>query len=303
MGGITDCGKYNDKETMKRVLIITLTLLCIVSCARKKEIDDQTLAKIFSEAYISNAYLGINYFNIDSVQIYEPILERYGYTPEDLRYTIGNFSRRKSAQLGRVLKDAEEQIKVFADIYEKEVVILDTIKNVAVRSMQRVVCKDSLISVKKLADTSKLKLVVEPLQPGMYSIRYRYTCEREKFKEKGKSKDLSLRGAINIETNNGIHKNNYSYNLRDEENIRRTITTDTASKRLVITFAKTADQSKKMKKPNVTVTDLVIEYTPEENLAIDSLFKRYIDIKIFDDVFFPAKDSLTLSADSTRVLQ
>lgn len=303
MGGITDCGKYNDKERMKRVLIITLTLLCIVSCARKKEIDDQTLAKIFSEAYISNAYLGINYFNIDSVQIYEPILERYGYTPEDLRYTIGNFSRRKSAQLGRVLKDAEEQIKVFADIYEKEVVILDTIKNVAVRSMQRVVCKDSLISVKKLADTSKLKLVVEPLQPGMYSIRYRYTCEREKFKEKGKSKDLSLRGAINIETNNGIHKNNYSYNLRDEENIRRTITTDTASKRLVITFAKTADQSKKMKKPNVTVTDLVIEYTPEENLAIDSLFKRYIDIKIFDDVFFPAKDSLTLSADSTRVLQ
>lgn len=288
---------------MKRVLIITLTLLCIVSCARKKEIDDQTLAKIFSEAYISNAYLGINYFNIDSVQIYEPILERYGYTPEDLRYTIGNFSRRKSAQLGRVLKDAEEQIKVFADIYEKEVVILDTIKNVAVRSMQRVVCKDSLISVKKLADTSKLKLVVEPLQPGIYSIRYRYTCEREKFKEKGKSKELSLRGAINIETNNGIHKNNYSYNLRDEENIRRTITTDTASKRLVITFAKTADQSKKMKKPNVTVTDLVIEYTPEENLAIDSLFKRYIDIKIFDDVFFPAKDSLTLSADSTRVLQ
>lgn len=288
---------------MKRVLIITLTLLCIVSCARKKEIDDQTLAKIFSEAYISNAYLGINYFNIDSVQIYEPILERYGYTPEDLRYTIGNFSRRKSAQLGRVLKDAEEQIKVFADIYEKEVVILDTIKNVAVRSMQRVVCKDSLISVKKLADTSKLKLVVEPLQPGMYSIRYRYTCEREKFKEKGKSKELSLRGAINIETNNGIHKNNYSYNLRDEENIRRTITTDTASKRLVITFAKTDDQSKKMKKPNVTVTDLVIEYTPEENLAIDSLFKRYIDIKIFDDVFFPAKDSLTLSADSTRVLQ
>lgn len=288
---------------MKRLLICILATLAIFGCARRKEIDDKTLAKIFRDTYITNAYLGVNYFNIDSVQIYEPILSQYGYTAEDLRYTIGNFSRRKSAQLGRVLKDAEEQISKMTEIYNKEVVILDTIKNVAVRSMQRVVCKDSLISVKKLADTSKLKLVVEPLQPGMYSIRYRYTCEREKFKEKGKSKELSLRGAINIETNNGIHKNNYSYNLRDEENIRRTITTDTASKRLVITFAKTADQSKKMKKPNVTVTDLVIEYTPEENLAIDSLFKRYIDIKIFDDVFFPAKDSLTLSADSTRVLQ
>ena len=280
-----------------------LILLSVVSCSRKKVIDDQTLAKIFSEAYISNAYLGIKYFNIDSVQIYEPILDRYGFTPEDFRYTIGNFSRRKSAQLGRVLKDAEEQIKKIADIYEREVVILDTIQNVAVRTMQRVVHKDSLISVKKLADTSKLKLVIDPLQPGMYSVRYKYNCTKEQIKEKkGKKKDLSLRGVINIETSTGTHANNYAYNLRDEENIRRTISTDTAAKRLVITFAKPADPTQKMRKPNITISDFIIEYTPEEKLAIDSLFKRYIDIKIFDDVFFSAKDSLALSADTTRVL-
>ena len=288
---------------MKRVIICMLILLSVVSCSRKKVIDDQTLAKIFSEAYISNAYLGIKYFNIDSVQIYEPILDRYGFTPEDFRYTIGNFSRRKSAQLGRVLKDAEEQIKKIADIYEREVVILDTIQNVAVRTMQRVVHKDSLISVKKLADTSKLKLVIDPLQPGMYSVRYKYNCTKEQIKEKkGKKKDLSLRGVINIETSTGTHANNYAYNLRDEENIRRTISTDTAAKRLVITFAKPADPTQKMRKPNITISDFIIEYTPEEKLAIDSLFKRYIDIKIFDDVFFSAKDSLALSADTTRVL-
>ena len=288
---------------MKRVIICMLILLSVVSCSRKKVIDDQTLAKIFSEAYISNAYLGIKYFNIDSVQIYEPILDRYGFTPEDFRYTIGNFSRRKSAQLGRVLKDAEEQIKKIADVYEREVVILDTIQNVAVRTMQRVVHKDSLISVKKLADTSKLKLVIDPLQPGMYSVRYKYNCTKEQIKEKkGKKKDLSLRGVINIETSTGTHANNYAYNLRDEENIRRTISTDTAAKRLVITFAKPADPTQKMRKPNITISDFIIEYTPEENLAIDSLFKRYIDIKIFDDVFYSAKDSLALSADTTRVL-
>ena len=287
---------------MKRVIICMLILLSVVSCSRKKVIDDQTLAKIFSEAYISNAYLGIKYFNIDSVQIYEPILDRYGFTPEDFRYTIGNFSRRKSAQLGRVLKDAEEQIKKIADVYEREVVILDTIQNVAVRTMQRVVHKDSLISVKKLADTSKLKLVIDPLQPGMYSVRYKYNCTKEQIKEKkGKKKDLSLRGVINIETSTGTHANNYAYNLRDED-IRRTISTDTAAKRLVITFAKPADPTQKMRKPNITISDFIIEYTPEEKLAIDSLFKRYIDIKIFDDVFFSAKDSLALSADTTRVL-
>ena len=288
---------------MKRVIICILTVLSVAGCARKKEIDDHTLAKIFSEAYITNAYMGIKYFNIDSVQIYEPILEHYGFTPEDYRYTIGNFSRRKSAQLGRVLKDAEEQIKQFADIYDREVVILDTIQNVAVRTMQRVVHKDSLISIKKLADSSKLKMVIDPLQPGMYSVRYKYNCTKEQVKDKkGKKKDLALRGVINIETSTGTHANNYAYNLREEENIRRTISTDTAAKRLVITFAKPADPTHKMRKPNITISDFIIEYTPEENLAIDSLFKRYIDIKIFDDVFFSAKDSLALSADTTRVL-
>ena len=288
---------------MKRVIICILIVLSVAGCARKKEIDDHTLAKIFSEAYITNAYMGIKYFNIDSVQIYEPILEHYGFTPEDFRYTIGNFSRRKSAQLGRVLKEAEEQIKQYADIYDREVVILDTIQNVAVRTMQRVVHKDTLISIKKLADSSKLKMVIDPLQPGMYSVRYKYNCTKEQVKDKkGKKKDLALRGVINIETSTGTHANNYAYNLREEENIRRTISTDTAAKRLVITFAKPADPTHKMRKPNITISDFIIEYTPEENLAIDSLFKRYIDIKIFDDVFFSAKDSLALSADTTRVL-
>ena len=288
---------------MKRVIICILIVLSVAGCTRKKEIDDHTLAKIFSEAYITNAYMGIKYFNIDSVQIYEPILEHYGFTPEDFRYTIGNFSRRKSAQLGRVLKEAEEQIKQYADIYDREVVILDTIQNVAVRTMQRVVHKDSLISIKKLADSSKLKMVIDPLQPGMYSVRYKYNCTKEQVKDKkGKKKDLALRGVINIETSTGTHANNYAYNLREEENIRRTISTDTAAKRLVITFAKPADPTHKMRKPNITISDFIIEYTPEENLAIDSLFKRYIDIKIFDDVFFSAKDSLALSADTTRVL-
>ena len=119
---------------MKRVVYILLTLLCVLGCARRKEIDDKTLAQIFRDAYLTNAYLGVNYLNIDSIQIYEPILNKYGYTPEDLRYTIGNFSRRKSAQLGRVLREAENQIAENAVDYEKRVVVLDTIKNVAIRS-------------------------------------------------------------------------------------------------------------------------------------------------------------------------
>ena len=293
---------------MKRVVYILLTLLCVLGCARRKEIDDKTLAQIFRDAYLTNAYLGINYINIDSIQIYEPILDQYGYTPEDLRYTIGNFSRRKSAQLGRVLKEAEKEIAEYAVDYEKRVVVLDTIKDVAIRSFKRMVYQDSLIEVKKRADTSKLKLVVEPLQPGTYSVRYKYTYNKKEEPKRKKSKkrpedELTLRGALYIETFGGSHRNNYSYNLRKEESIRRTLIADTSAHKLVLTFAKPSDARHKIRNIDLKVEDIEILYTPSEEMAIDSLFMKYVDIKIFDNVFFNTPtDSLPLPADTTRVL-
>ena len=293
---------------MKRVVYILLTLLCVLGCARRKEIDDKTLAQIFRDAYLTNAYLGINYINIDSIQIYEPILEQYGYTPEDLRYTIGNFSRRKSAQLGRVLKEAEKEIAEYAVDYEKRVVVLDTIKDVAIRSFKRMVYQDSLIEVKKRADTSKLKLTIEPLQPGTYSVRYKYTYNKKEEPKRKKSKkrpedELTLRGALYIETFGGSHRNNYSYNLRKEESIRRTLIADTSAHKLVLTFAKPSDARHKIRNIDLKVEDIEILYTPSEEMAIDSLFMKYVDIKIFDNVFFNTPtDSLPLPADTTRIL-
>lgn len=293
---------------MKRVVYILLALLTVLGCARRKEIDDKTLAQIFRDAYLTNAYLGINYINIDSIQIYEPILEQYGYTPEDLRYTIGNFSRRKSAQLGRVLKEAEKEIAEYAVDYEKRVVVLDTIKDVAIRSFKRMVYQDSLIEVKKRADTSKLKLTIEPLQPGTYSVRYKYTYNKKEEPKRKKSKkrpedELTLRGALYIETFGGSHRNNYSYNLRKEESIRRTLIADTSAHKLVLTFAKPSDARHKIRNIDLKVEDIEILYTPSEEMAIDSLFMKYVDIKIFDNVFFNTPtDSLPLPADTTRVL-
>ena len=293
---------------MKRVVYILLTLLCVLGCARRKEIDDKTLAQIFRDAYLTNAYLGINYINIDSIQIYEPILDQYGYTPEDLRYTIGNFSRRKSAQLGRVLREAEKEIAEYAVDYEKRVIVLDTIKDVAIRSFKRMVYQDSLIEVKKRADTSKLKLTIEPLQPGTYSVRYKYTYNKKEESKRKKSKkrpedELTLRGALYIETFGGSHRNNYSYNLRKEESIRRTLIADTSAHKLVLTFAKPSDARHKIRNIDLKVEDIEILYTPSEEMAIDSLFMKYVDIKIFDNVFFNTPtDSLPLPADTTRVL-
>lgn len=291
----------------KKLIVIFALLLCAVSltdCARRKSIPDQTLVDIFHDAYLTNAYLGIHSTQLDSLQIYEPILKKYGYSPSDLRYTIGNFSRRKSAQLGTVLQQVEDRLTEEARIYEKRVVVLDTIKNVAVRTFQRKVLQDSLIEVKKTADTANLRIIISPLQPGTYTVRYKYTND-----EKDKNK-YHYRATMWIENYRHERRSNYSFRLTNEESIRRSFNADVTSSRLILSLGEFEEikplgkkKGVKFRRPKLTIRDLEVSYTPNEKYAIDSLYKRHIDIRIFDDEFLTFKtDSLAPVADTTRVL-
>ena len=291
----------------KKLIVIFALLLCIVAltdCSRRKSIPDDTLIDIFHDAYLTNAYLGIRSTRLDSLQIYEPILKKYGYTPSDLRYTIGNFSRRKSAQLGTVLRQVEDRLTEEARIYEKRVVVLDTIKNVAIRTFQRRILQDSLIEVKKTADTAKLRIVISPLQPGTYTVRYKYTNgEKEKFK-------YHYRATMWIENHRKERRSNYSFRLTEEDQVRRTFSADRTSSRLILSLGEFEEikslgkrKGVKFRRPKLTIRDLEVTYTPNDEYAIDSLYKRHIDIRIFDDEFLTFKtDSLTPIADTTGIL-
>ena len=88
------CLLHNDKERreiMKRVLFILLAVaICAMSGCRKTTIiPDDTLADIFHDAFVVNAYIGEERLRLDTLKIYEPIFERYGYTAEDVVYTEG----------------------------------------------------------------------------------------------------------------------------------------------------------------------------------------------------------------------
>ena len=90
---------------MRRTLaIITLLAAAVLltDCRRKEVIPDDTLADIFHDAFIVNSYVGVERLDLDSLDIYEPIFDKYGYTSRDVRYTVANFSRRKSARLDAV---------------------------------------------------------------------------------------------------------------------------------------------------------------------------------------------------------
>ena len=82
----------------------------------------------------------------DSLNLYEPIFAKYGYTTADVQYTIGNFSKRKSARLSDVVEQAIKLLETEAEHLDREVSILDTIDNVARRTFRRTLYADSLAS-------------------------------------------------------------------------------------------------------------------------------------------------------------
>lgn len=263
-----------------RTSLLALLLLCAAACARHKIIPDKKLAQIFHDAFLTNAYVGNGRINIDSLNIYEPIFARYGYTTEDVYYTIGNFSKRKSARLGDVVELAIEQLEAEGKFYNREVAVLDTIDNVARRTFTRTVYADSLIRVRSLRDTARLRIAVDVL-PGEYNLRLKYLVDSLDRNEKG------LRGVVWLERKDSTRANVYTTTLRRNrtESFTRRFTVDSTHRRLRIDFL---DFREKPQRPSVTVTDLEVEYTPETRAAVDSLYRQQLDLRIFADEFLRA---------------
>ena len=296
---------------IKRILPILLltVLLGLASCQKKNVIPDDTLADIFHDAFLVNAYINDEHLNIDSLVVYEPIFNRYGYTAKDVIYTVGNFSRRKSARLGTVVEQAISRIEKESKIYDKKVVILDTIREVAVRSYSRIAYKDTLIVAKKRADSTALTIKISPIYKGDYQISYAYKCEDDLEKYN--------RSAIFYFTDeNGYRGISTSVKLRKSGLVSRTLQSKDNNRELVLELGKYTNLktsivtkrgkkiSKKERPPksqDLEIRNLKVIYKPEPDVAVDSLFNRYVNVKIFVDGFLIKTDSLALSPDSTRV--
>lgn len=264
-------------------LFAGLLLLLAAACARHKIIPDRELAEIFHDAFLTNAYVGDRHVNVDSLRIYEPIFAKYGYTTEDVYYTIGNFSKRKSARLGDVVEQAIDMLEAEGAYYDREVAILDTIDQVARRTFTRRVFADSSIYVGSLRDTARLRISLDT-QTGEYDIRFKYHVDSLDRNEKG------IRAMVWLERLDSTRVPPYTTTLRRgrEDSYTRRITTDSTHRSLHLNLLDFRD---KPLRPSVRVTDLVIEYTPPTAVAVDSLYLRQLNMRVFADEFLRAARS------------
>ncbi len=166
---------------MKIIRYILIALAVAVAagmsgaCSRTKTIPDGELKEIFKEIFISNAYVqsGNAALRPDTLDMYRPILERYGYTVEDMKYSIESFSRRKSMRVTDVISEAITELEAEEDHLRYLVAATDSVDVISQRMLRRLVREDSLIAVTRTADTARLTIDI-PVEPGTYQISYSY---------------------------------------------------------------------------------------------------------------------------------
>ncbi|MDE5706813.1 MAG: DUF4296 domain-containing protein [Alistipes sp.] len=267
---------------MKRLIRMLLLsgAVALGACARERIISDSELARIFRDAYLINAYTADQSVLTDSLEIYEPVFRRYGYTTEDVRNTIANFSRRKSAKLSDVVEQSIALLEEENDRYKYEVGVLDTIDNIARRRYTRTLLADSLIRVGTLRDTARLRIRMEDIRPGEYAVSFSYLID-------SLDDNRNVRALFWLEDAAGKHREESSNLLRRRmrSEIKRTLRADSSSRLLILELYRNGER---LKRPDATFYGLEIRYTPPAEAAVDSLYTDQLNLSIFADEFFAA---------------
>lgn len=267
------------KHTFTILLLAVVALM--TACNKPKEIPDKDLGAIFRDAMLVNAYLAINTgTELDSLRVYEPIFARYGYTAEDVQYTIHNFSRRKSANLSDVAEYMILLLDREANALNLQVAKLDTVENVARRRFTKVMLADTAINVRKEADSLRLRFVVEPVVAGTYNISAKYTLDSldkatgRRYRVYFQRRDSSERSIANglIQRRKGA-----SFDHRYE-----IMPDDTSYVRLVIEMAHFADRKQKAT-TRMLIHDMKVTYTPPLEKCVEKLFNEQSNMRIFSD--------------------
>ena len=275
---------------MKRLLLYLLvTLLFAPACRQHRIIPDSELAEIFRDIFLTNAYIQEQRPRVDSLMIYEPVFARYGYTTEDVQYTIGNFSKHKSARLGDVVERAIDLLEEEGLKLEHEVAILDTVDNVARRLTRRTLYADSVVHVRKLKDTARLRITVPVTEPGDYTVSLDYLIDSA-------DRNTLLRSAVWLEgEQEGVRRQPRSMALARyrREHFEHTLSADTSIRRMVVSFWN-FEGRRKRERPDIRLSDIRITLTLPADRARDSLYRQQLNLRIFaDDFLAPAKtDSL-----------
>ncbi len=266
---------------MKQLFCLLATLLVFTACNRPRTIPDDKLTAIVGDIFLANAYWDIhgNYqFARDSIDIYSPIFEQYGFTPKDFMFTIENFSKRKSIKFTDVLQAALDTLQAGGRPWFDASARRDSIDKIAAELFKKQVYFDSLphhyTHPSRAEDKPVIKLDVEP---GEYKIEWDYEVDTADH-------NSYIQYMHHLSDNTG-RKSNYTYRSyrkgqRRHETATVNVTSNTISSLNIYPVYTT---SKTDQVTSVTIDSLRVTYYIPQQQAIDSItsqitFKPTVEI-------------------------
>ena len=286
---------YDKREIMRitgqrlRYIAMLAALLLTVGCDRPREIPDDDLVAIFHDAYLTNAYFGEkNITNPDSLYVYEPIFERYGYTVEDVQHSIKTFAERKSAMLSDMVSLVYKRLEAESREEARRVIILDSLDHIAQRAYRRTIYADSLIRASSLADSAKLRITIDGIIPGEYHVRFDYFIDSLDDNYNSRIEVYALRS----DSSQSLRHTTMMSRHR-EANYSRRFTLDSSHRQLYINMFYHPRYDKPAR-PDITIRNLeVIRILPAE-VSVDSLYQEQLNIRIFNHATMQAFTADTL---------
>lgn len=263
-------------KIVKYIAIVVASIATIVGCSGPKEIPDKDLVNIFHDAYLANAYMAEAGIREDSLQLYEPIFKRYGYTMADLQHTLMTFNERKSAMLSDIMSAVHRRLDAEADREAKKMIVLDTIDNLAKRTYTRTIYADSLIRVKRMRDTTKLRITIEDIVPAEYTVTFEYLIDTLDENLNSRVEAYLLRS-----DSSQVSRHTLMLSRHREGKYSRKFTTDTSHRQLYINMYY-HPQNEESKLPDITIRNFKIVRVLPTEVSVDSLYYEQLNLNIIN---------------------
>lgn len=260
------------RRNIIRSVAVLAAFLLPLACGGPKTIPDDTLGDIFRDIYMINAYTPeVPRLDYDSVDIYLPVLQKYGYDTDDFINTLADFSKRKSAKLSSIVDDAIKKLDRSADSLSRKVNTLNYIDSVAWAAAKTEVYRDSLIEIRGKADSAAMMLKL-PADEGRYGITYYYTLD-----SLDENRNLNNRHYIRDSMNRSLATS--TLRLRPGERTLYTTTLESPAQAdsLELIFGNYPADPKRM---HLTIDSLVIDHYPTREVALERMLRTYIDFTI-----------------------
>lgn len=257
-------------------VVAIATLLGSVACSGPRVIPDNILIDIFHDAYIANAYIDECNINSDSLYIYEPIFERYGYTMDDLQHTIMTFTERKSAMLSDLMHEVNSRIDAESKVENRKMIILDTIDNIAKRAYTRTIYSDTLIRVKHMRDTTKLRITISDLIPAEYCVSFDYLID-------SLDENRNSRIEAYLLTYDTVQTLRHTMMLSRyrEASYSRKFKADTVHRELYIDMFY-HPETEESKLPDITIKNFKVVRVLDTEQSVDSLYHEQLNLRIIN---------------------